>query len=448
MMRVSVFGLGYVGCVSAACLARDGHTVVGVDVDDEKVGAAACGRSPIIEPGLDKLVAEVSKSGKLRATLDGQEAVKQSDITLICVGTPSNGNGSLNLQYLERVCIEIGTALAAKKDYHVVVVRSTVLPGTLEGKLAPLFEKHSGRRMGRDFGLCTNPEFLREGSAIDDYDHPCQIVIGELDARSGDSVQNLYEAIQAPIVRTSIDAGEMLKYVNNAFHAVKVAFANEIGNLCSVHGVDGREVMEVFCRDRKLNISPAYLMPGFAFGGSCLPKDLRALVYRAKERDVDCPLLSAVLPSNQRQIQRGIELVEETRRKKIGILGLSFKAGTDDIRESPIVHLVEALVGKGYHVNIHDENVEVSRLTGANKSFLERQLPHIATLMRASLKEVIAHSEVIVIGNAGASFRKVPELLRDDQILIDLVGITRGHHRTSALPRLLPQTDTYESLLQ
>ena len=447
-MRVSVFGLGYVGCVSAACLARDGHAVIGVDVDQQKVAAVASGRSPVIERGLDQLIAEVTRTGKLRATLDSKAAVEQTDVSLICVGTPSNGNGSLNLHYLERVCMEIGGALAAKKDYHVVIARSTVLPGTLEGKLAPILEKHSGRRRGDDFGLCSNPEFLREGSAIEDYDHPCQIVIGELDARSGDGVQDLYQAIQAPVVRTPIKTAEMLKYVNNAFHAVKVAFANEIGNLCSAHGIDGREVMELFCRDRKLNISSSYLMPGFAFGGSCLPKDLRALVYRSKERDIDCPLLSSVLPSNQRQIQRGIELVEETRRKRVGILGLSFKAGTDDIRESPIVHLVEALVGKGYQVSIYDEKVELSRLTGANKSFLERELPHIATLMRDSLGEILAQSEVVVIGNASASFQTVPELLRDEQIFIDLVGITRGHRRTPALAAILPQTGAYESVLQ
>jgi len=447
-MRVSVFGLGYVGCVSAACLARDGHMVTGVDVDQQKVSAVASGRSPVIERGLDQLIAEVTRAGKLEATPDGKTAVDRADASLLCVGTPSNANGSLNLHYLERVCEEIGAALAAKKSYHVVIVRSTVLPGTLEGKLAPILEKHSGRRAGVDFGLCSNPEFLRESSAIEDYDHPCQIVIGELDTRSGDTVQNLYQAIRAPVVRTSIQIAEMLKYVNNAFHALKVAFANEIGNLCCVHGIDGHEVMELFCRDRKLNISPSYLMPGYAFGGSCLPKDLRALVYRAKERDIDCPLLSSVLPSNQRQIQRGIELVEETRRKRVGFLGLSFKAGTDDIRESPIVHLVEVLVGKGYHVSIYDEKVEVSRLTGANKSFLERELPHIATLMRDSLVEVLAQSEVVVIGNASPSFQTLPEMLRDDQILIDLVGVTRGHHRAHVLAAAASQTGAYESVLQ
>src|SRR5882762_7853976 len=284
-MRISVFGLGYVGCVSAACLARDGHSVIGVDVNPQKVEAAGSGLSPVIEKGLDKLMSDVVTSGKMRATLDSQAAVLHSDLSLICVGTPSNGNGSLSLQYLDRVCTEIGTALTGKKEYHVIVVRSTVLPGTVEGRLVPLIEQHSGRRSGTDFGVCMNPEFLREGSAIEDYDHPSHIVIGELDARSGDAVQHMYEAIKAPVVHTTIETAEMLKYVNNAFHAVKVAFANEVGNLCAAHGIDGYEVMDLFCRDRKLNISSSYLMPGFAFGGSCLPKDLRALVYRAKERD-------------------------------------------------------------------------------------------------------------------------------------------------------------------
>jgi len=326
--------------------------------------------------------------------------------------------------------------LAGKPDYHVVVVRSTVLPGTVEGRLSLLLEQHSDRRAGEDFGICMNPEFLREGSAIEDYDHPSLVVIGELDARSGDFAQCLYENVDAGVVRTAIQSAEMLKYVNNAFHAVKVAFANEIGNLCAAHGIDGHDVMENFCLDRRLNISSAYLMPGFAFGGSCLPKDLRALVYRAKEQDIDCPLLSSVLPSNQKQIHRAIEAVERTHRRKIGILGLSFKAGTDDIRESPVVHLVEALVGKGYQVRIFDEKIDLGRLTGANKSFLERELPHIATLLCTSLEEVIAQSDVIVVGNNDKGFRDVPRLLQQAQALIDLVGVTRD--TPFPLPGLVP----------
>ena len=424
-MKISVFGLGYVGCVSAACLARDGHTVIGVDVNPQKVETVALGRSPIIEPGLDRLIEEAVRSARLQAKLEGHTAVHETDVSVICVGTPSNGNGSLGLQYLEKVCREIGTALASKKGYHVVVVRSTVLPGTIQDRLIPLLEQASGRKAGQDFGVAMNPEFLREGTAINDYDHPSYIVIGSLDRCSEDAVQQMYAAIQAPVLRTSIAVGEMVKYVSNAFHAVKVVFANEIGNLCKSLGIDGQQVMEIFCQDHRLNISPTYLKPGFAFGGSCLPKDLRALLYRAKERDQECPLLNAALYSNQKQIERGIELVERTGHKKVGVLGISFKAGTDDVRESPIVALVETLVGRGYHVSIYDEKVNPARLVGANKSFLERELPHIATLMRPSMKEVLAEAEVVVVANGSPAFRQVPWLLRQDQILIDLVGIAR-----------------------
>ena len=340
-MRISVFGLGYVGCVSAACLANDGHEVIGVDVNPQKVEAVQAGRSPIIEPGLDELIEEAVKAEKLQATLDSRLAVHNSNISLICVGTPSNGNGSLKLDYVENVSREIGAALSDKQDYHVVVMRSTVLPGTVEDRLIPILEQHSDKSAGADFGASMNPEFLRESSAIQDYYHPSHIVIGELDRRSGDVVEQMYAAVEAPVVRTPIQTAEMLKYANNAFHALKVAFANEIGNLCKAQGIDGRDVMEIFCQDEQLNISPAYLRPGYAFGGSCLPKDLRALLYRAKERDLECQVLNAFVASNQSQVERGIQLVERTGRKKVGVLGLSFKSGTDDVRESPVVPLVE-----------------------------------------------------------------------------------------------------------
>lgn len=427
-MRISVHGLGYVGSVSAACLAQDGHSVMGVDVNPHKVELVRSGRSTVIEAGLDELMAEMVRSGRLQATLDSRSAVENSDISVICVGTPSNGNGSLNLQYIENVCCEIGKALAGRQSYHIVVIRSTVLPGTVQERLIPLLEQHSGLRAGVEFGICVNPEFLREGSAIEDYYHPSYVIIGELDSRSGGMVQQLYDAVDAPVVRTTLRAAEMVKYVSNAFHALKVTFANEIGNLCKAHGIDGQEVMEIFCQDRRLNISPAYLKPGFAFGGSCLPKDLRALLYRAKERDLDCLLLSAVLPSNDRQIQKGIKLVEDTGRKKIGILGLSFKPGTDDVRESPIVPLVETLVGRGYQVSIYDEHVDVSKLIGANRSYVERELPHIASLMRPSLEDVLAQVDVVVMASGSAAFRNVPSLMCKDQVLIDLVGIARRNN--------------------
>ena len=425
-MKINVFGLGYVGCVTAACLARDGHQVTGVDVSPQKVELVKSGRSPVIEPQLDELIESAVADGKLRATLDARTAVRESDVSMICVGTPSNGNGSLSLRYVKNVSSEIGAALAGRHEYHVVVVRSTVLPGTVRETVISRVEQNSLRR-GIDFGVCMNPEFLRESSAIEDYYHPSQVVIGEYDSRSGDVVERLYEHVDAPVVRTTIETAEMVKYVNNAFHALKVAFANEIGNVCKVHGIDGRDVMDIFCRDRRLNISTAYLRPGFAFGGSCLPKDLRALHYCAKRRDVETPLLGATLKSNHQQVLRGIQLVERAGYKKVGILGLSFKAGTDDMRESPVVPLIETLIGRGYELSVYDEIVDPNRLVGANKTYIERELPHIASLMRSTIDEVVANAEILVIGNGSAAFRPVPELMSNDQILIDLVGACEGN---------------------
>ncbi len=427
-MKISVFGLGYVGCVSAACMANDGNTVVGVDVNPSKVAAIAAGHSPIIEPGLDELLDKAVKSGQLCATQDADEAVRNTDVSVICVGTPSNGNGSLKLDYVERVCEEIGQALAAKESYHTVVIRSTVLPGTVRNVVQPILEEHSGKQAGRDFGLAMNPEFLRESSAIRDYYNPSLIVIGELDAQSGEVVSNLYKSIDAEEVRLDLESAEMVKYVNNAFHAMKVVFANEVGNLAKSHGIDGRTVMDVVCRDRRLNISPAYLKPGNAFGGSCLPKDVRALGYRAKEYDVETPLLSSLLPSNRLQIEKSIQMVEAAGGRKIAVLGLSFKAGTDDVRESPTIVLIETLVGRGYQLSVYDEHVQIDRLMGANKSFLEAELPHIASLMRASVEEAVADAEVVVIANGGKAYRHLVEALGPDQILIDLVGVVEPGH--------------------
>jgi GDP-mannose 6-dehydrogenase len=430
-VRVGVFGLGYVGCVSAACLARDGHIVTGVDVSALKVAAVASGRSPLIEPGLDELVYEMVRVGRLRATSDSRLAVHESDLSLICVGTPSNGNGSLDIRFVENVCRHIGAALATHDSYHVVVVRSTVLPGTVQDILVPILERESGRVAGKDFGVCMNPEFLREGTALQDYYTPSHIIIGELDQQSGDPVASLYAAVDASVRRTSIRIAEMLKYVNNAFHAVKVVFANEVGAMCKAHGIDGQALMDLFCEDTRLNISCAYLKPGFAFGGSCLPKDLRALLYRAKDRDLDCPMLSAALRSNQQQIERGVRMVESTGRKKIGILGLAFKARTDDVRESPVVTLVETLVGRGYEVCVFDDTVDPKRLVGANRLFLERELPHIASLMRPSIDDVVSEAEVVVVANSSSAFRNVGNAIREDQMLIDLAGIARNDHRTA-----------------
>jgi GDP-mannose 6-dehydrogenase len=426
-MKISVFGLGYVGCVTAACLAHDGHSVIGVDINQLKVDLLGSGHSPVIEPGLDEIVEAVVKSGNLQVSMSSQSAVNESEISLICVGTPSNENGSLQMQYVEKVCREIGLAMGNKQDYHVVVVRSTVLPGTVEEKLVPLLESHSGRKAGKDFGVCMNPEFLREGSAIHDFYHPSLIVIGEYNAQSGDLVQELYRSVEATVTRTTIRIAEMVKYTSNAYHALKVVFGNEIGNLCKAQGIDGQEVMKIFIQDHELNISSTYLMPGFAYGGSCLPKDLRALVYRAKELDVESPLLNSLALSNQKQVERGIKLVERTRCKKIGILGLSFKAGTDDLRESPTITLAETLIGRGYQIQIFDEKLQLSKLVGANKIFLEKELPHIATLLCSSIQQLVNQSEVIVIANGSKAFNQVPGLLNSEQILIDLVGIAKNN---------------------
>jgi GDP-mannose 6-dehydrogenase len=425
-MRVTVFGLGYVGCVSAACLVRSGHSVVGVDVNPLKVEQINAGVSPVIEPGLDQLIAEGRRSGGLAATQDGRAAVESSDVSLVCVGTPSNQNGSLDHRQVEKVCAEIASALASIGRRHVVVVRSTVLPGTAEGCLIPLLEEHSGRQAGRDFGFCVNPEFLREGSALVDYHSPSYVVIGQLDPGSGDVVEELYGGIHAPVMRMTVREGEMLKYVSNAFHALKVGFANEIGTLCKLHGIDGQALMDAFCRDRTLNISRAYLRPGFAFGGSCLPKDVRALLHRAKEQDVESPILTAVLESNRHHFLRAVSLVEQSGLRRVGILGLSFKAGTDDVRESPTVALIETLLGRGYEVVIYDEKIDPNRLVGENKASLDRDLPHIAGHMASSVEEVIERSEVIVVANGSEAFRPVGRLLRDGQRLVDLVGIPKA----------------------
>lgn len=424
-MKIGIFGLGYVGCVTAACLAADGNHVVGIDVNPLKVEMLNAGQSPIIEPGLDALIREGIGSGRLGASQNHTQVVLDSDLSLICVGTPSNDNGSLKLDYVMNVCEQIGAALRQKQGYHVVVVRSTVLPGTVEEKLIPILERASGRKAGVDFGVCMNPEFLREGSAIKDYYQPSLVMIGEIDQRSGDRLQPIYQPVKAPLIRSTIRTAEMVKYTCNAFHALKIVFGNEIGNLAKANGVDGQEVMDIICQDKQLNISTTYLRPGFAFGGSCLPKDLRAILYRAKELDVECPMLGSLLPSNQHHVQLGIRMIEKTHRHNIGILGLSFKAGTDDTRESPIIAMIETLIGRGYHVRIYDEKIQLARLIGANKSYLEKELPHITSQMCASLEELVDQSEVLVIANGSPEFKQVPQMMRPDQVLIDLIGIAK-----------------------
>jgi GDP-mannose 6-dehydrogenase len=422
-MNVSVFGLGYVGSVSAASVAADGHRVIGVDVTPSKVAAINEGRSPIVENGLDDLIRDTVSRGLLRATADPVEAVAQSDVSLLCVGTPSRRNGSLDLTYLTRVCEEIGEALRDKDGYHLVVVRSTVLPGTTHDVVIPALEAESGKKYGEGFGVSVNPEFLREGSALKDFRQPPLTLVGHNHAADAAGTLALYEKVEAPLVSTTIRAAEMIKYASNAFHALKVCFANEIGNLCKRLGIDSHDVMDIFCRDGKLNLSPYYLKPGFAFGGSCLPKDVRALQYRAKEVDLTVPVLQAILPSNQLQIQHAIDAVLETGRKRVGLLGFSFKAGTDDLRESPIVILAEALLGKGCSLRIYDHNVSLAKLVGANKEYIERQIPHLSSLLCDRIDEVLEGSEVIVVGNASPEFAEALTRTRADHVVFDLVRI-------------------------
>ena len=431
-MKISVFGLGYVGSVSAAAFAADGHEVVGVDVNPEKVRAINEGRSPIVEPGLDDLLREGAGTRRLRATTDTAQAVRATDLSLVCVGTPSRRNGSLDLTYLERVCEQIGEALAAKDSYHIVVIRSTVLPGTTHGVVIPALERHSRKKYGEGFGVAVNPEFLREGTALKDFRQPPLTLVGHNHAADAAPTSALYESIEAPLFSTSIRVAEMMKYTSNAWHAVKVVFANEIGNLCKRVGVDSHEVMDIFCQDDKLNLSSYYLKPGFAFGGSCLPKDVRALQYRAREVDLELPMIGAVLGSNRMQVQHAIDQVVETGRKKIGLFGFSFKAGTDDLRESPMVILAEALLGKGYELCIYDRNVSLARLVGANKQYIEEQIPHLSRHLCDSIDEVIDRSEVLVVGNAAPEFADAVLKCRADQVVIDLVRLPLDYSRVTA----------------
>lgn len=431
-MNVSIFGLGYVGSVSAGCFASLSHTVIGADVAEAKVTSINEGRSPVIEAGLDELIATAVRTGHLRATTSVAEAVQATELSMVCVGTPSSENGNLSLTYVERVCQEIGAALAEKTTPHVVIIRSTILPGTTQERLIPILEKSSGKKAGADFSVVFNPEFLRESTAVKDFHHPPFTVIGQLDARGAEVAAGLYETIDAPLKIVPLRVAEMVKYSSNAFHALKVTFANEIGNICKESGIDSHQVMELFCLDTKLNLSPYYLKPGFAFGGSCLPKDLRALLYHAHRHDLSVPVLEAVLPSNELQIRRGLELVKRTGKKKVGLLGLSFKAGTDDLRESPLVELIERLLGKGYEVRIYDRNVSLARLHGANRAYIEKEIPHLAQLMSGSLAEVIADSEVILIGNGAPEFKEALHTTRAEQTVIDLVRLVNGTGQPAA----------------
>lgn len=422
-MKLSILGLGYVGTVTSACFARDGHEVIGVDINPQKVALLNDGKSPIIEDEIGDMVMENVRNGRLRATIDTHDAVMHTDVSLICVGTPSNGNGSLSLHSVISACRSLAQVLRYKKDYHLIVLRSTVLPGTVNRVIIPLLEQESGKKLGNGFGLCFNPEFLREGTSVNDFYAPPFTVIGARDTATAERAQELYQGIAAPVYLTNIETAEIVKYASNAFHALKIAFANEIGTYCKTLGIDSHQVMDIFTTDTKLNVSKAYLKPGFAFGGSCLPKDLRAILYEAKIHDIQLPVLQAILPSNELHLQRAVEMITSQRKKRIGLLGLSFKAGTDDLRESPLVKLTEILLGKGFELKIYDRDVSLARLIGANKEYIEREIPHLSCFLQRSLNEVIDFAEVLVIGNNDPEFAGILERRRPEQSVIDLVRI-------------------------
>jgi len=419
-MKISVFGMGYVGSVTAACLAEQRHEVIGVDVNAAKVNLINAGQTPVIEPGLGDLLRESVRENRLRATTQPGEAVAASEVSLVCVGTPSLKSGQLDLSGIEKASREIGRALKPKQAFHTVAIRSTILPGTIDTLALPAMEAESGKKAGKDFALCYNPEFIREGTAVADFNSPPFTIIGAHDPALAQPVAALYQFLDRPLLHTTVRLAEMLKYICNAYHALKIAFANEVGTVAKAVGVDSQALMQIFCSDEKLNISRAYLDPGFAFGGSCLPKDVRAILYHAKELDLRLPVLEGVLPSNEFHLRRGIDLVLGTGRKKIGVLGLSFKSDTDDLRESPMIDLVKTLLGEGCQVRIYDAKVELSAIVGANRQFMEETLPHIGRLLHPSLEAVVSDSEVIVVSRDAREFKELRGLLRPEHIVVQL----------------------------
>lgn len=423
-MKISIFGLGYVGTVSAGCLAQAGHDVIGVDPVRTKVELINSGQTPIIEAEINEIIGSSARSGKLRATDDPALAISETDLSFVCVGTPSQANGNLDLRFIRRICEQIGGALKNKTARHTVVIRSTILPGTMRNSVIPVLEEFSGKKAGKDFGVSNNPEFLREGTAVKDFRSPPKTVIGELDSASGDLLAGIYEGIDAPLIRTDIETAEMIKYVDNCWHALKIGFANEIGNLCKSLRIDAHAVMDIFCQDRKLNISSAYLKPGFAFGGSCLPKDLRALSYKAKMEDLQLPIITSILHSNEIQVARGLQMIMDKGHTKVGVLGFSFKAGTDDLRESPVIEVIERLIGKGYDLRIYDRNVNLASLVGANRDYILNHIPHISKLMVPTADAVLDFAETIVVGNNDPEFKGLVGRVGEAQKVVDFVRIT------------------------
>jgi GDP-mannose 6-dehydrogenase len=429
---ISVFGLGYVGTVTAACFAHKGSNVIGVDLNAVKVEAMAAGRSPIVEPRVGELIEQAARAGRLHATTNVVEAIDKSEISILCVGTPSLRNGKLDLGHVEPVCRQIGDALRSKTASHLVALRSTVLPGTAESIVIPALEQSSGKRMGRDFGVCVNPEFMREGTAVTDFLEPAMTIIGASDPAHSAVLRELYAWAPGRVYETSFRAAEMVKYVCNAWHAVKVAFANEVGTVAKGLGVDAEAVVEIFTADTKLNISPSYLKPGFAFGGSCLPKDVRALAYRARELDLKLPLFEAILPSNDEHLERAVEMILATGKRKITMLGLSFKAATDDLRESPQVQLVKRLLGEGREILVWDDNVSLGRLIGSNRQYIEEVIPHIGSLLCSDFAQALRSAEVVVIGTRALDRESLQRSLRADQVVIDLVNLERARRLAMA----------------
>lgn len=424
------------GCVSAACLADLGNTVVGVEVSSAKTDIINSGRSPIVEPGVEVLLAKYVAAGTLKASTHAKQAVIDTEISLICVGTPGQANGSLDLGYIRSVCQEIGAALAEKTHFHIVVIRSTLLPGSIYGTVIPVLEEASGKKNGIEFSVAINPEFLREGTAVLDFHNPPFTLIGSDDQRASDALEKVYERIPAAVYKTGVREAEMVKYACNSFHAVKVTFANEIGQICKALSIDSHQVMEIFCKDDKLNLSPYYLRPGFAFGGSCLPKDVRALSYKAKTLDLNVPMLMSLIESNDEQIEYVFRRIANTNCKRVSLLGLSFKPGTDDLRESPMVTLAERLIGKGFDLKIFDREVEVARLFGANRAYIENEIPHVSKLMSSSLEECVGHAEVVIIAKKDESYSSALDTHGAGKVILDLARLNNSSSKQ----------DTYQGL--
>lgn len=435
-MNLSIFGLGYVGTVIAGCFAKAGHRVLGVDTEQTKVDLINSGRSPIIEAEIEDILRDAAANGSLRASTDARAAVLETELSLLCVGTPSQPSGELELTYVRRVCEDIGAALREKAARHVVVVRSTVLPGTIESVVIPALESASGKKFDRDFGVVMNPEFMRESTAVRDFYAPPKTVIGSANAADGALVAKLYDGLPGPMIHTAIRVAEMVKYCDNMFHALKITFGNEVGLLSKALGVDAHEVMRIFCQDTKLNLSPAYLKPGFAYGGSCLPKDLRAMTWAARSRDVEIPMLANITTSNDAQIKNAVRLIAADGRKRIGVLGFAFKGGTDDLRESPVVTVIETLLGKGCELRLFDPHVNTARLVGANRRYIEQHIPHLARLMVESAAAAVSDTDIVLLGNINDAYLPALKTLTVGQRVIDLTSAGRAPETAAHYERL------------